>query len=77
MEYATLMKLALSKYIVLKGKLEWGALSQDRQEIIALSANVQRLKDRNLWLKNNNQTKPASPKSNKSNPSNKKNKKGT
>jgi hypothetical protein len=77
MEYATLMTLALNKYTVLKGKLEWGALSQDRQEIVALSANVQRLKDQNLRLKNNNQKKPAAPKSNKSNPSNKKNKKGT
>eukprot|EP00957_Ditylum_brightwellii_P027659 2090835-Ditylum_brightwellii.AAC.1 len=61
MEYATLMTLALNKYTALKGKLEWGSLSQDRQKIVALSANIQRIKDQNLRLKNNNQKKPAAP----------------
>eukprot|EP00957_Ditylum_brightwellii_P015940 1200345-Ditylum_brightwellii.AAC.1 len=70
MEYTILMKLTLNKYTVLKGKLEWGALSKDRQEIVALLANVQKLKDQNIQLKNNSQKKPAAPKSNKSNPSN-------
>eukprot|EP00957_Ditylum_brightwellii_P054674 4142444-Ditylum_brightwellii.AAC.1 len=77
MDYATLLKLALSRYTVLKGKLEWGALSKDRQEILALSASTQKFKDQNLQLKNNNQKEQAAPEPNKSNPSNNKNKKST
>eukprot|EP00957_Ditylum_brightwellii_P185944 14156164-Ditylum_brightwellii.AAC.1 len=43
-----LMNKALNKYSTQKSKLVWGAHTPERQDIVALIATVQQLKDQNL-----------------------------
>eukprot|EP00957_Ditylum_brightwellii_P109514 8352049-Ditylum_brightwellii.AAC.1 len=46
-----LMSRAVNKHSTRKSKLIWGALTPERQDIVALTPTVQGLKDQNLRLK--------------------------